>query len=232
MLPNGLRFSRTQSSVSCEHVLSVHAWLAATLLARNDKDTPFLFRLIEGCLQVLNPGKVSVLPASIMQEIAHLFHLKGGVEDDLFKALIQSVGQANKSAYSCPRLIARPIIHAVSDDQRIFVAFININVVPTSQPAACVEVKDKVPITDGGGALKTSVQCLFVLEMIERVIICIAYYVIVLRSAPNGSRFSRRKANRVFRVKAPGHRLLRDDRQVQRSRERRVVRHPHPAQTQ
>jgi len=58
----------------------------------------------------------------------------------------------------------------VSDDQRIFVAFININVVPTSQPAACVEVKDKVPITDGGDALKTSVQCLFVLEMIERVI--------------------------------------------------------------
>jgi len=74
---------------------SAYDILAATVLARNDKDTPFLFRLIEGCLQVLNPGKVSVLPASIMQEIAHLFHLKGGVEDDLFKALIQSVGQAN-----------------------------------------------------------------------------------------------------------------------------------------
>ena len=60
----------------------------------------------------------------------------------------------------------------------------------------------------------------------------IAYYVIVLRAAPNGSRFNRREASRVLRVKAPGDRLLRDDRQVQRSRERRVVRHPHPAQTQ
>ena len=60
----------------------------------------------------------------------------------------------------------------------------------------------------------------------------IAYYVLMLRTAPNSSRFSRREANRVLRVKAPGNRLLRDDRQVQRSRERRVVRHPHPAQTQ
>jgi len=37
-------------------------------------------------------------------------------------------------------------------------------------PLRVLRSKDKVPITDGGGALKTSVQCLFVLEMIERVI--------------------------------------------------------------
>jgi hypothetical protein len=60
----------------------------------------------------------------------------------------------------------------------------------------------------------------------------IAYYVIVLRTAPNGSRFSRCEANRVFQVKAPGNRLLQDDRQVQRCREWSVVSHPHSAQTQ
>ena len=68
--------------------------------------------------------------------------------------------------------------------------------------------------------------------LVHYINVCIAYYVIVLRAAPNGSRFNRREASRVLRVKAPGDRLLRDDWQVQRSRERRVVRHPHPAQTQ
>ena len=87
-------------------------------------------------------GTVDVLPPDLKECLLDLLHVKNGVKDGLFKSLVQPALDAHKAREVGPGPVSLSIVEATGDDHGLLVV-LDVDAVPTPQPGAGVQVKDK-----------------------------------------------------------------------------------------